>query len=189
MVLSDISLRIDRGDFLLVTGPNGGGKTTLLRCMLGLLKPTRGTVTYFDAEGNRAKRLHTGYLPQKSSVDSRFPVTVGDVVEMGLIGKSSGMGVREALAKVGLEDMAGRALGELSGGQVQRALLARAIVMRPELLVLDEPLSYLDRENRRRTFALVEELAQDTTVVVVSHELSELSAMATRTVYVDHTLE
>lgn len=189
-VLQDVDLRVDRGDFLLISGPNGGGKTTLLRIMLKLLRPTAGSVTYFSGDGTVTDALSIGYLPQKSSVDSRFPISVSEVVGSALLSRrheDTPGRVARALRLVGLEEHASRPLGDLSGGQVQRALFARAIVSGPSLLVLDEPMSYLDRDFRERVCEVIGELARETTVVVVSHELEQFSTMASRQVYVDRT--
>ena len=132
VILKDVNLDINRGDFLALTGPNGGGKTTLLRIILKLLKPTSGSVTY-----NTETYLSVGYLPQKNMIDSHFPITVEEVVSLGLYGKQSltkndiHKAVNEVLELVGMESYAKHSLGRLSGGQLQRALLARAIISHP----------------------------------------------------------
>lgn len=133
-ILTDVNLSVNRGDFMAVTGPNGGGKTTLMRLMLRLLRPTSGKVIYFDGEGRETANLSIGYLPQKNMIDSKFPITVSEVVELG-IPPSMHLGNaqrREAVAEkvelVGLTDYADASIGTLSGGQLQRALMARAII-------------------------------------------------------------
>lgn len=183
-ILRDVNLTVNTGDFLAITGPNGGGKTSLLRIILGLLRPTAGDV--YVRPG-----VVTGYLPQKNMIDSRFPLTVREVVASGLLGRS-GVGSEErealtagAIAMVGMESHAASPIGNLSGGQLQRALLARAIICRPALLALDEPLSYIDKRFEQRFYDLVEELSRSATILLVSHEMSGLSAMTTRTLYVD----
>lgn len=192
LILDDVSLAISPRDVALITGPNGGGKTTLLRLLLGLLKPQQGHIIYRNDDGEQLKRLRIGYLPQKSAVDSRFPITVRSVVDSALLsGKHSDARalVNGALATVGMQQYADRPLGDLSGGQVQRVLLARAIVSNPDLLVLDEPLSYLDEENRARVYDIVKRLSATTTIVIVSHELSEFDPIATIRFYVNSTVK
>ena len=193
-VLTDVNLDVRKGDFIAVTGPNGGGKTTLLRIILRLLKPTSGLVEYFTG-GHPVKRLSIGYLPQKNMIDSRFPLSVRDVVASGLLGVNGvGKGelesrTSEMLRTVGLEEKASSPIGELSGGQFQRTLLARALVAQPEVLVLDEPLSYLDKHFEHRIYDIISSLPEGTTVILVSHEMTTIAAMATRHVIVDHTVK
>lgn len=193
--LSDLNLEINRGDFLAISGPNGGGKTTLLRVLLGLLRPTHGKVTYYDKDGKPVSRLHIGYLPQKSAIDTNFPITVREVILSGLlhsltgkVGKAQIERLDEVVALTGTESFLHQSIGELSGGQLQRTLLARAIISKPEVLVLDEPLSYVDKRFEMQIYGIVQELARHTTIILVSHEMSVISDMATRHVIVDHTL-
>ena len=172
-VLTDVSLDVCRNDFLAITGPNGGGKSTLLRIILKLLKPTRGSVTYHDINGNRVDRLHIGYLPQKNMIDSRFPITVREVVASGLLGpygsklKNQDTLIEETLDTIELKSHSEAAIGTLSGGQLQRALLGRAIISRPSVLV---------------------NLAPDTTILLVSHEMTTIASMASRHLIVDNTI-
>lgn len=191
-VLQGVDLDINRGDFIAITGPNGGGKTTLLRIILKLLKPTAGTVTYLH-EGNPVKKLTIGYLPQKNMIDSRFPITVSEVVASGLIGgntpkEETAMLTDETIRLVGLEAHSDKSIGSLSGGQLQRALLGRAIISRPGLLVLDEPLSYVDKRFEHSIYDLVAELSKTTTLLLVSHEMSTIAGMANRHLIVDHAI-
>lgn len=192
-VLSRFSLTLERGEFLAVTGHNGGGKTTMLRVMLGLLKPTSGRVTYYDREGHPTRHLRIGYLPQKSNIDTRFPITVAEAVRSGMISGWLGRLPRDArerfdevVALTGIGDYLDRAVGVLSGGQLQRTLLARALVCRPELLVLDEPLSYVDKDFEHRIYDLMADLSRHTTIVIVSHEMTAFDRLATRTLVLDN---
>lgn len=195
LALSDISLDIYKGDFLAISGPNGGGKTTLLRVILKLLKPTSGSVTYYNSQGSPVKNLHIGYLPQKSAIDTRFPITVREVILSGLLKTLCSRPSNEDLIRldeiVSLTDTSGflhQSIGELSGGQLQRTLLARAIISNPDLIVLDEPLSYVDKRFEKQIYGIVEELARKATVILVSHEMSIISGMANRHVVIDRTL-
>ena len=190
--LTDINFDVRQGDFIAITGPNGGGKTTLLRILLKLLKPTEGSVTYYR-DGKPADELSIGYLPQKNLIDSHFPIDVEEVIASGLIGENLPSNevksrVKETIGLMGLESHAKASIGNLSGGQLQRALLGRAIISQPKLLVLDEPLSYVDKRFEHYIYALVAELAKTTTLLLVSHEMSTIAGMANRHLIIDHTL-
>lgn len=188
-VLSGVDLDVNAGDFMLITGPNGGGKTTLLRIMLRLLKPSRGEVVYSPGLNN------IGYLPQKNRVDSMFPITVTDVIASGLltvgdITKSEKESrIESTISILGLESHATNPIGAVSGGQLQRALLGRAIISRPQLLVMDEPLSFIDHDFESRFYEILRGLSTHTTVVVVSHDVNELLPMANRHIVVNETIE
>ncbi len=177
-VLVDVSLRIDEGEFLAVVGPNGGGKTTLVKLALGLLKPDKGRVRLLGGPPART-RVMVGYMPQHVLVDPAFPVSVGEVVEMGRVGARDGMAVEEALGLVGLKGMGREGFGALSGGQQQRVLLARALVGRPRMLVLDEPTSHVDAAGEWELYELLRRLhSQGVTVIVVTHDLGFISPYA-----------
>lgn len=190
MVLDNINLSIDEGDFVAITGPNGGGKTTLLRVILKLLKPTTGNVIYRKG-GTRTGSLKIGYLPQKNLIDSRFPITVREVIASGLLADKSltadakSARIDQVIGTVGLESHAGSAIGAISGGQLQRALLGRAIISSPPVLVLDEPLSYVDKHFEHRIYEIMADLATHTTILLVSHEMSTIAGMANRHLIVD----
>lgn len=190
-VLDNVNFEIHRGDFIAITGPNGGGKTTLLRVILKLLKPTCGSVEYFS-DGRIVKQLPIGYLPQKSRIDTRFPISVGEVVRSGLLGLPKRPAAeneerfRQTINLVGMDNLADRPIGELSGGQLQRTLIGRAIISDPEIVVLDEPLSYVDKTFERQIYKLMEDISRHSTVVLVSHEMTYISAMASRHLIVDH---
>ena len=194
ITLNDINLDICRGDFIAITGPNGGGKTTLLRIILRLLDPSKGSVTYLGDKGS-GKRLRIGYLPQKNLIDSSFPVTVKEVTAFGLmntpdVSKEERMRrIDDTIRLMGLSDHADSAISELSGGQLQRALIGRAIISRPEVLVMDEPLSYLDKDYEHKLYHIIEELAPTTTIILVSHEMSAIAGMANRHLIINHSLQ
>ncbi|HRY98300.1 MAG TPA: ABC transporter ATP-binding protein [Bacteroidales bacterium] len=182
LVLKGIDLEIAQGDFIGVIGPNGGGKTTLLRLILGSLQPWAGNL-------ERAPELKTrggyriGYLPQDPGLDPRFPVTAEDVVRTGLVrgnGLSSwrrgGARALAALERTGMREARGASFGELSGGQRQKVLLARAIADQPLLLVLDEPDTFTDQRFEKDLYTLLQELNQQMAILMVSHDLGMISS-------------
>lgn len=193
-ILRSVDLTVNRGDFMAITGPNGGGKTTLLRIILKLLKPTSGEIKYLTTEGRATDRLPIGYLPQKNMIDSRFPITVREVIASGLLsdGSLTTGDVRERVSEtLALVDLAGHSrqtIGTLSGGQLQRALLGRALISHPSILILDEPLSYIDKRFEGKLYDILQALPLSTTILLVSHEMSVISGMATRHIIVDHTV-
>jgi zinc transport system ATP-binding protein len=182
-VLEDVNLDIEPADFIAVIGPNGGGKTTLLKLMLGLLKPRSGSIQIFG-QSPRAASHHIGYVPQDVHINRNFPVSAVDVVQMGKLEP----GKRWALNKAGdrrdairaLEQMemdrhADRRIGELSGGQRQRVFIARALVTSPRLLLLDEPTASIDTRGQTDFFRMLQTLNENMTIVVVSHDLMAIS--------------
>lgn len=182
-VLEDVNLAIPQLDFVSVVGPNGGGKTTLLRLMLGLLRPSRGEVRLFGLSPEEA-RPRIGYMPQHSQLDPQFPATVLDVALMGRLGHGSRFGryssrdkevVLEALNQVGLHDMQKRSFSSISGGQRQRLFIARALACEPDLLLLDEPTANLDSVMEGDLYELLQRLNQRLTIVLVSHDLGFVS--------------
>ena len=158
LVLEDISLTVDKGDFLGIIGPNGAGKTTLFRSMLGLLEGYQGRITFFgdDIRKNRNILQKIGYIPQKNSIDQGFPATVEEIVSLGITGKKiSKNKINYAIETVGLFEQKAKRIGELSGGQQQRVLIAKALANEPELLILDEPATGIDLEAQNKFYILL----------------------------------
>ncbi|WP_461208384.1 metal ABC transporter ATP-binding protein [Desulfocurvus sp. DL9XJH121] len=182
-VLDNVRLTVHRGDYLAVLGPNGGGKTTLLKLLLGALKPTSGSVSVLGMEPGRAVS-RVGYMPQDIHTRNSLPMTCLDVVLTGLRGRGFRWSARErglalaALERVGAEELAGRLVGGLSGGQRQRVLIARALVADPEILFLDEPTASVDAQGRCSLLDLLGELNREMTIVYVSHDLSVVASGA-----------
>lgn len=185
-VLQNVGLDIRQGDFMAVIGPNGGGKTTLLKLMLGILKPDRGTVRIFGTQP-RAAASRIGYVPQDIHVNRGFPISVQDVVSMGRVRGGGGWRpfskkdmaiVQQALERVEMWNLRSRRMDELSGGQRQRVFLARALVSKPEILFLDEPMSSVDTKGQTDFYDYLLELNRTVTIVVVSHDAMILSSHA-----------
>ncbi len=195
-VLEAVSFELHRGDFAAVVGPNGGGKSTLAKAIVGLVSPTRGTVEVLGGPPARNRRA-LGYMPQHTRLDPLFPVTAREIVLMGRLGRGPSFGPWRAadrrvadacLESVGLPDVAGRRLDELSGGQRQRVLLARALATEPDLLVLDEPTAGLDPSVQDEFYALLADLNAERTILMVSHDTSLVSRTVNRVFCVNGTL-
>ncbi len=182
-VLEDVNLTIRQKDFVAIIGPNGGGKTTLLKLILGLLMPAKGAVRV-DGKSPQKASPCIGYVPQDVHMNRSFPITAIDVVLMGKLdpkkrlSRRSAANRREAMAALERMEMAAQAnrkIGMLSGGQRQRVFIARALLSQPKLLILDEPTASIDTKGQADFFRLLKELNQDITVIVVSHDLLVIS--------------
>lgn len=177
-ILQGVNLEIMARDSLCIVGPNGGGKTTLLKLILGLLKPNRGEIEVLGLPPEK-NRLRIGYVPQYARYDPQFPVTVLDVVLMGRLdrifcgpyAKKDKEAALAALAEMGLADLAGRLFAEISGGQRQRVLIARALAAEGELLILDEPTANIDAASEEHLFELLAKLNERLTVMLVTHDV------------------
>jgi zinc transport system ATP-binding protein len=195
-VLEDVNLSVGEREAVCIVGPNGGGKTTLVKLILGLLTPQRGEVRVFGQPPRRA-RLRAGYMPQHIQHDPQFPVTVMDIVLMGRLGQGGWGGVLgwhgradrraalDALAQVDMEGSERRPFAALSGGQRQRVLIARALACKPELLLLDEPTSNVDSLVEARLLDLLRELNRRMTIVMVSHDLGFVSGLVEKVICVN----
>ena len=189
-VLRDINLTVYERDFLGIIGPNGGGKTTLIKCILGLLKPTGGEMLFHTTS--------LGYLPQYSSIDRKFPISVEEVILSGLSVQKSLTSRftpeqkekgKQIIARMGLEGLEHRAIGELSGGQLQRALLGRAIISDPAVLILDEPSTYIDKRFEARLYQLLAEINKDCAIILVSHDIGTVLQQVKSIACVNETLD
>lgn len=196
-VFENADLTIYEHEFLGITGPNGGGKTTLVKTILGLEKVVKGELSFFKA-GKQVKSLEIGYLPQRNKIDAQFPVSVYEVVLSGLAGqkkiwqrfsKEQHERVREMIEEVGLSGFEQQPIGMLSGGQQQRAFFARAVIANPDLLILDEPNTYVDQTFEHRLYELLEEISRHSTVLLVSHNLAEVVQYARDYIFVSHCIE
>ncbi|MGW8302791.1 MAG: metal ABC transporter ATP-binding protein [Desulfobacterales bacterium] len=182
-VLEDVSLDIRPGDFIAMIGPNGGGKTTLLKLMLGLLKPGKGSIRVLGDATEKASH-HIGYVSQDVHINQSFPITAIDVVLMGKLGPNKRWARRgaqdrrealEALERMEIEAFADSKIGELSGGQRQRVFIARALITKPKVLLLDEPTASIDTKGQAEFYGLLKDLNKDITILVVSHDLVAIS--------------
>lgn len=199
--LDNISMKVEEGDFLAILGPNGSGKSTLLKIMLGLIKPSKGKIELFGVDAKNFKnREWIGYVSQKSnSFNSGFPATVEEVVAGGLakktglfhrLPKSSHQQVAEALKAVGMQDFMGRSVSELSGGQQQRVFIARALVAKPKVLILDEPTVGVDHQNVQAFYDMLASLNRDQniTLVLVTHDVDTVTDRITHVACLNQTI-
>jgi zinc transport system ATP-binding protein len=187
--LEDINLDINNKDFLAIIGPNGGGKSTLLKLILNILKPTSGSI--------EVDHSILGYVPQNTTFNKEFPIKVLDVVLMGLLNnrkKLFGYTDSEialanwALEKVNMQEFKDKKVGNLSGGQRQRVFIARALCSKPKVLLLDEPTSSIDVDGQQKIYNLLKELNKEMTIVVVSHDISVIISYASRVAFVNKRL-
>ncbi|WP_267384185.1 metal ABC transporter ATP-binding protein [Cyanobacterium sp. uoEpiScrs1] len=181
-VLEDINLTVYEGDFIGIIGPNGGGKTTLLKLILGLISPFQGNVKIM---GRRvcSGRQYIGYVPQVLEFDQDFPVRVADVVKMGRLGKRRLLHrynakdeaiVNHSLEQVGIVELRNRPIGQLSGGQRQRVYIARALASEPRILLLDEPTASVDYKIKSSIYELLKDINQYITILLISHDIGEI---------------
>ena len=194
-VLEHVNLSVNEGDFIGIIGPNGGGKTTLVKSMLGQVNYS-GTINYADTI-KTTSGLAIGYLPQQNLFDRSFPISVREVVLSGLQSqKRWGIGytkedktrVEQTLELMGILPLADKAIGEISGGQMQRALLCRAIISEPKVLILDEPTTYVDNRFEGELYELLDKLSERMAIVVVSHDIGTITSKVRSIVCVNRTV-
>ena len=208
IVLDNINLSVDEKDFLAIIGPNGGGKSTLIKNILALLEPNKGSINIYN-EVNTKHISKIGYVPQNTNININFPITVLEVVMMGHIGYKKEKNQRKnflykyfkigysnfekscallALQKVGMEKYANKKIGSLSGGQRQRVMIARALCNHPSILILDEPTASIDIKGQKQIYDLLKELNRDITIIVISHDISLTLEYANKVAYINKTL-
>lgn len=195
--LSDVDFKVDKGEFLGIIGPNGGGKTTLISAILGLINPTKGNIT-FECH-NENNKSFIGYVPQTVSVDRLFPISVKETVLTAFVNKKLNpfkkftskqkQQALDSLKAVGLAQKADNLISELSGGEFQRMLIARALVNDPDILLLDEPTSNIDRASTEEIYELLRELnRKGKTIIMVTHDLQKISSLFSRVLFVNRTV-
>ncbi|MEA2112272.1 MAG: metal ABC transporter ATP-binding protein [Campylobacterota bacterium] len=200
-ILKNVSLQIFKGDYIALIGPNGGGKTTLVRLLLGLQKPSSGEIRLFSKKQHSFKEWNKiGYVPQRATqIDSSFPATVLEVVLMGRASKRGFFGmvsdndyllVNEAMLKMDVLDLQDKLIGTLSGGQRQRVMIARALASEPDILILDEPNTGVDMQSQERFYSLLRELNQKEkiTIVFVTHDIGVIADDIGRLFTVNQTM-
>lgn len=196
LVVRDINLAVGEGEFLGVIGPNAGGKSTLLKLILGLLQPDAGKISVF---GNRPDkgRSRIGYVPQHPAFSRDFPINVRDAVLMGRLGETRWYGgytqedkeiAINALKAVEIDNISNQTIDSLSGGQLQRVLIARALTSRPDILILDEPTANIDMRAEEDIFGLLKQYNDHMTIIVVSHDIGFISAYVDRVACLNQTM-
>lgn len=197
IVLHDVDLKVYENDFLGIIGPNGGGKTTLIKVILGLLPHVAGEIHFYENE-KPVQNIRMGYLPQYNTIDRKFPISVEEVILSGLSSRKPLTGkftnehkekVRNTILRMGLKGLEKRPIGKLSGGQLQRALLGRAIVSEPKVVILDEPSTYIDKQFEARLYELLTEINRECAIILVSHDIGTVLQNVKSIACVNETLD
>jgi zinc transport system ATP-binding protein len=183
-ILDDISFTVDEGDFLGIIGPNGAGKSTLFYCMLGLLDGYNGRINIFGKDIKKNKKILTqiGYIPQRKSIDRRFPLTIKELVSFSITKKENIDNIEKVLKQVELYDIRNKIIGQLSGGQQQRVLVAKALVNNPKMLMLDEPTNELDQKGQDNLYLFLKKLNKEDNITVIwtSHDLDAVNRFSNK---------
>ncbi len=190
--LDDVSFEVNQGDFLGIIGPNGAGKSTLFDSMLGLNTKYKGTIKFFGEDIKKSKNYlkEIGYVPQKPIFEKNFPVTVTDVVRMGLRNESDENKIDKILQQLWIHELRDRRIGDLSGGQQQRVFIAKALISNPKILILDEPVTGIDQQSIDLFFSILRELnsKQKITIIWSSHDLDAVNKLANHVACLNRTL-
>ena len=190
--LDDVSFTVNQGDFLGIIGPNGAGKSTLFDVMLNLNTKYQGTLKFFGEDIKKSKKYleEIGYVPQKPIFEKNFPATVNDVVRMGLRKESDENKIDEILQQLWIHELSNRRIGELSGGQLQRVFIAKALVNNPKVLILDEPVTGIDQQSIELFYSILRELnsKQKITIIWSSHDLDAVNKLANHVACLNRTL-
>ena len=187
-VFDKLNFKVDRGDFLCIVGPNGSGKSTLLKCLLELIKPTSGTIKF----GDNLKANQIGYLPQHTQIPANFPASVIEIVSSGALNQTKLFQpypktvINKALKQLDIEKLKNRPYSQLSGGQRQKVLLARAIVAANGLLILDEPSNNLDYDSKRNFYQTLTKLNKQYAIIMVTHDLDHHNLLGNHILSLDH---
>lgn len=193
LALQDVNFSVSKGDFLGIIGPNGAGKTTLFSCMLGLKQNFKGEIKFFDKNIRKSKQYLTkvGYVPQKPVFEKNFPATVKEVVKMGLRKHSDKDDkVDSTLQQVWIHELGLRRIGELSGGQLQRVFIAKALVNDPQILILDEPVTGIDSQSKELFYEILRGLNKNENLTIIwsSHDLEAVAKLANKVACLNRTL-
>ncbi len=193
LALQDVNFSVSKGDFLGIIGPNGAGKTTLFSCMLGLIQNFKGEIKFFDKNIRKSKQYLTkvGYVPQKPVFEKNFPATVKEVVKMGLRKHSDKDDkVDHTLQQVWIHELGLRRIGELSGGQLQRVFIAKALVNDPQILILDEPVTGIDSQSKELFYEILRGLNKNENLTIIwsSHDLEAVAKLANKVACLNRTL-
>lgn len=191
LALSQVNLSIHEGEFIGIIGPNGGGKTTMVKSLLGLIQPTSGTI-------NLDNQLKIGYVPQRTTFDMGFPISVEEVIMTGHLPKRFRVGrnlnrhekkhAKDVMERLGIYHLNNRQIGALSGGQLQRVLIGRALMNHPNLLVLDEPVAGVDQESKEEIYKLLVELNKTMTILLITHHVSDMEEYFDRVIYINQKI-
>ncbi len=181
-IIKNANLKVYNNDFIGVVGPNGGGKTTLIKAIVGLLKPKSGKINYFFDRNNTEHSI--GYMPQINYIDKKFPISVKDVVMSGYMNRNKVLKrftsqekekANDLMIKTGISDLKRKPIGSLSGGELQRVFLCRSIISSPKLLILDEPNNYVDNRFESELYELLAELNKSMAIIIVTHDIGTIS--------------